>query len=108
MFELREKDGLARTGTLITPRGSVKTPTLMPVLNPNISLIPASVMKKFGCEMVITNSYIFRNSGISRDVHEVLGFDGPIMTDSGTFQSHVYGSIDASNEEMLSFRENRQ
>jgi 7-cyano-7-deazaguanine tRNA-ribosyltransferase len=105
MFELREKDGLARTGTLITPRGSVKTPALMPVLNPNISLIPASAMKKFGCEMVITNSYIFRNSGISRDVHEVLGFDGPVMTDSGTFQSHVYGSIDASNEEMLSFQE---
>ncbi len=104
MFEIKDRDGLARTGIFSTNRGPVNTPALMPVINPNISLISASEMKVMGCEMVITNAYILRKSGRDTDVHETLDFGGPVMTDSGTFQSHVYGGIEFSNEEMLSFQ----
>ncbi len=104
MFEIKDRDGLARVGMLITDRGAVTTPTLMPVLNPNIALIKVADMQKMGCEIVITNGYIFKKSNIRRDVHDVLNFDGPVMTDSGTFQSHIYGGIEFSNEEMLEFQ----
>jgi len=104
MFEIKDRDGLARVGALITDKGTVTTPALMPVLNPNISLIKVADMQKMGCEIVITNGYIFKKSNIRRDVHEVLDFDGPVMTDSGTFQSHIYGDIEFSNEEMLEFQ----
>ncbi len=105
MFEIRDRDGLARLGVLRIGNRQVDTPLLMPVINPNISMIKASDMKEMGCEMVITNAYILKKSGIEKDVHEVLGFDGPVMTDSGTFQSHIYGDIEFSNEEMLSFQQ---
>jgi 7-cyano-7-deazaguanine tRNA-ribosyltransferase len=104
MFEIKDRDGLARVGIFNTDRGSVNTPALMPVINPNISLIRASEIRAMGCEMVITNAYILKKSGRNEDVHEILDFDGPVMTDSGTFQSHVYGGIEFSNEEMLSFQ----
>jgi len=47
--------------------------------------------------MVITNSYIiksherFREKALSDGVHALLDFDGPIMTDSGTFQMYFHG-----------------
>jgi len=50
--------------------------------------------------MIITNSYIinshdrFRNKALSEGVHGLLDFDGPVMTDSGTFQMYFHGLPD--------------
>ncbi|MEM0492956.1 MAG: tRNA guanosine(15) transglycosylase TgtA [Candidatus Thermoplasmatota archaeon] len=97
MFELKDRDAAGRMGILKTKHGVVTTPTLLPVINPNKMLITPCEMKElFKTEMVITNSYIIyknkelREKAISEGVHRLIGFDGPIMTDSGTFQSYVY------------------
>ena len=37
-------------------------------------------------------------------VHSMLGWEKPIMTDSGTFQSHVYGEIEMEPEVILNFQ----
>ncbi|MDR1954699.1 MAG: tRNA guanosine(15) transglycosylase TgtA, partial [Candidatus Methanoplasma sp.] len=37
-------------------------------------------------------------------LHEMLDFPGVIMTDSGTFQSHMYGEVEVTNEEMVQFQ----
>jgi len=96
-FEIRAKDGLARAGKLTTKHGTVKTPLLMPVVHPGKSLIrPQELVDEFGFEMVITNSYIinsqekFREKAMANGVHGLLDFDGPIMTDSGTFQMYFH------------------
>ncbi len=96
-FEIRAKDGLARVGRLTTNHGSVRTPLLMPVVHPGKSLIqPQELVDEFGFEMVITNSYIinshekFREKAIADGVHGLLEFNGPIMTDSGTFQMYFH------------------
>jgi len=96
-FEIRARDGLARLGRLITPHGTVKTPLLMPVVHPGKSSIrPSELVSQFGFQMVITNSYIirsherFREKALSEGVHGLLEFDGPIMTDSGTFQMYFH------------------
>ncbi len=97
-FEIRAKDGLARLGRFTTAHGTVKTPLLMPVVHPGKSAItPRDLIDKFGFQMVITNSYIirshdrFRAKAIESGVHGLLDFDGPIMTDSGTFQMYFHG-----------------
>jgi len=102
-FELRGRDGLARLGRLHTTHGSVRTPLLMPVVHPGKSAITASELRKdFGFEMVIANSFIirskdaFRSKAMDEGIHSLLGFDGPIMTDSGTFQMYFHDLPDSA------------
>lgn len=111
MFELKSRDGLGRIGSLRTKHGTVETPTLLPVINPNqITIAPNVMGKKFGTSIVITNSYVInkseklRKKALSKGLHSLLDFDGPIMTDSGTFQAHVYGDVSVTNEEIVAFQ----
>ncbi len=110
MFELRERDGLARIGVLETAHGRVATPTLAPVVNPNRPIIPpGDLATRFGAQILITNAYILGKSpgrdAIVRDgIHKFLGFPGAVMTDSGAFQSHVYGDVDVTNAEVVAFQ----
>ena len=111
IFEILDKDAGGRIGRLRTPHGIVETPTVMPVINPNIQLIPPKEMRNFGAEILITNSYIIyrkeelRSVALEKGLHGLLGFDGPIMTDSGSFQLSVYGSVEVTNEEILGFQQ---
>src|SRR3989449_575022 len=110
MFEVRDRDGLGRIGVLETAHGSVATPTLAPVVNPNRPIIPPSdLAARFGAQILITNAYILGKSptrdAIVRDgIHKFLGFPGAVMTDSGAFQSHVYGDVDVTNAEVVAFQ----
>src|SRR5437867_4578118 len=110
MFEVRERDGLARIGVLETPHGRVATPTLAPVVNPNRPIIPPrDLATRFGAQILITNAYILGKSpgrdAIVRDgVHKSMAFAGAVMTDSGAFQSHVYGDVDVTNAEVIAFQ----
>lgn len=97
IFEVRSKEGLARLGVLSTEHGEVRTPLLMPVVHPDRKAIPVqNLVDKYGFQMVITNSFIIHSKdnlreGALRDgVHSLLDFDGPIMTDSGTFQMYFH------------------
>ncbi|MEM0155419.1 MAG: tRNA guanosine(15) transglycosylase TgtA [Thermoplasmataceae archaeon] len=109
-MELIHRDGLSRIAKLSTAHGIIETPTVMPVVNPNIVVITPQEMKKFGVSSIITNSYIIRRSERLRTqaersgIHSLLNFDGPIMTDSGTFQSYVYGDIEYGNQEIVEFQ----
>ncbi len=109
-FEILHKDLAGRIGRLSTPHGTVETPLLMPVVNPHLPLIPPGEMAEMGADMIITNSYIINQDpelkieAIERGLHELLGFQGPIMTDSGAFQLSVYGDIDVQPLEILDFQ----
>ncbi|HEX9340858.1 MAG TPA: tRNA guanosine(15) transglycosylase TgtA [Thermoplasmata archaeon] len=110
MFEVRERDGLARIGVLETAHGPVTTPALVPVVNPNRPVVsPHDLASQFGAEILITNAYILgkspRREAILREgVHAVLDFPRAIMTDSGAFQSHVYGDVDVTNPAIVEFQ----
>lgn len=109
-FEILNKDLAGRIGRLRTPHGAVETPALMPVVNPHLRLIEPADLQRMGAEILITNSYIIRQDPELRElaerrgVHRLLGFDGPIMTDSGAFQLSVYGDIDVQPLEILEFQ----
>lgn len=109
-FEVTGRDGLARTARFRTPHGNIETPTILPVINPNISTLKTAEMISLGAQGFITNSYIIRRNERLREkaekhgVHSLIDFDGPIMTDSGTFQSHVYSDVEYSNLEIVEFQ----
>ncbi len=109
-FEVTGRDGLARTAKFKTLHGVIETPTILPVINPNISTLRIEEMTSLGAQAFITNSYIIRrNEGLrekaeKHGVHSLIGFDGPVMTDSGTFQSHVYSDVEYTNLEIVEFQ----
>ncbi len=113
-FEVRTYDGAGRLGKLTVPRSgvTVETPALLPVVNPHVQTIsPAQLESEFGAEILITNSYIIHGSDDLREpaleegLHDVLGFSGAIMTDSGSFQLSEYGDIDVTTTEILQFQQ---
>ncbi|MGI0156684.1 MAG: tRNA guanosine(15) transglycosylase TgtA, partial [Thermoplasmata archaeon] len=112
-FEVLDRDGLARRGRLDTPHGPIETPALLPVVHPDPTRQPVSpeeMRARLGVRAVIASAYItWRTPPLravaERDgIHALLRFDGPIMTDSGAFQQHAYGSIEVGPEEILTFQ----
>src|SRR6056297_1022262 len=112
-FEIRDADGAGRIGKLAVPRAdrTVETPALLPVINPNMLTIePSRLESDFDVEILITNSYIIRQTDHLREqaldegLHEMLDFGGAIMTDSGSFQLAEYGEIEVTTEEILQFQ----
>ena len=110
-FELVARDGCARVGKLHTSHGILETPALLPVINPNIRTIePREMWDRYGIQGLITNSYIIwkhddlKNHAVNKGVHDLLDFPGVIMTDSGTFQSYVYGDVEVGVEEIVEFQ----
>jgi len=111
MLEILKRDGLARICEFETRRGKLETPVLLPVINPrNITVSPRELHDSFGFRGLITNSYIIkkderlRERALKEGLHSLLDYPGTIMTDSGTFQSHMYGEVEVGNEEMVSFQ----
>ena len=108
MFEIKAKDMRGRVGVLKTKHGNVKTPALMPVIHPRKQAID---VKKYGADIVITNAYLIykdedlKQKAIDEGLHELINFDGPVMTDSGSFQLSVYGDVEITNNEVLEFQE---
>jgi len=109
-FELRERDLLARIGRLRTKGGTIETPLLLPVINPAVQPVsPRSMKEEFGCGAVITNAYIVRRQfgdrAVQEGIHRLLGFQGPVMTDSGAYQILRYGDVDITPEEAVRYQE---
>jgi 7-cyano-7-deazaguanine tRNA-ribosyltransferase len=112
VFEVLGQDGAGRVGELSFPRtgGTVETPALMPVINPNLRTIEPETMAEMGAQLLITNAYIIssteglRERALEQGLHELLGFEGPIVTDSGSFQLAEYGEIDTTTTEILRFQ----
>ena len=108
MFEIKAKDNMGRVGVLKTKHGQVKTPNLMPVIHPRKQAIDVG---KYGADIVITNAYLIykhedlKQKAIDEGLHKLINFDGPIMTDSGSFQLSVYGDVEITNKEVIGFQE---
>ena len=110
MFEVVAKDLLGRIGRIETKSGKFETPAFLPVINPVSQAIPARyISERFGCRAVITNAYIIyrrlRNEGIEKGVHNLISFDGVIMTDSGGYQMLEYGDVTVTPKEIAEFQE---
>jgi queuine tRNA-ribosyltransferase len=119
-FEVIKKDSLtqARFGRLVTPHGVVETPAFMPVGTQGTvkAMLPRD-LHEMGCQIVLGNTYHLYLRPGPELIHDLgglqrfMGWDGPILTDSGgyqvfslarmrkisedgaRFQSHIDGSV---------------
>jgi 7-cyano-7-deazaguanine tRNA-ribosyltransferase len=113
-FESLSSDIAGRCGRLTVGKKTVRTPALLPVINPHLPLVTPKELQAMGIEALITNAYIFslskqfRERALSEGLHRLLDFDGVIMTDSGSFQLSVYGQVSITNTETLSFQRDIQ
>ena len=88
-FESLYSDIAGRSGKLTVGKKTIRTPALLPVVNPHLQLVTPAEIRKMGVEAIITNAYIFsqsrqfRERALAEGLHRVLDFDGVIMTDSG-------------------------
>ena len=109
-FESLDSDIAGRTGKLVAGKKVIRTPALLPVINPHLMLVTPKELKGMGVEALITNAYIFSQSNQYSErvreegLHKLLDFDGVIMTDSGSFQLSVYGQVSITNQETLTYQ----
>jgi queuine tRNA-ribosyltransferase len=92
-FALVAVDGNARSGTLHLTHGAVETPCFMPVgTAATVKGLTPSDLRAAGAQIVLANDYhLWLRPGLrvleaAGGLHRFMGWDGPILTDSGGFQ----------------------
>ena len=88
-FESLYSDIAGRCGKLTVGKKIVKTPALLPVINPHLQLVTPKELRKMGVEAIITNAYIFsqskqyRERALAEGLHKVcLLYTSPSPRDS--------------------------
>ncbi|HEY9761478.1 MAG TPA: tRNA guanosine(34) transglycosylase Tgt [Trichocoleus sp.] len=104
----------ARVGVFQTPHGPVHTPRFMPVGTlANVKTVTPEQLKGTGAEMVLANTYhlhlqpgedLVAEAG---GVHRFMGWNGPMLTDSGGFQVFSLSQIRTITEEGVTFKSPR-
>lgn len=109
-FKLQKTDGSARRGQLHFPRGTVQTPAFMPVGTYGTvkAMLPKDI-EAIGAEIILGNTFhlmlrpgteIIQKHG---DLHDFMGWKGPILTDSGGFQVFSLGKLRKISEQGVVF-----
>ena len=97
---LHTTDGLARRGTLQLAHGSVETPAFMPVgTYGTVKAMSPLELHEIGAHIVLGNTFhLWLRPGLEvieahGGLHRFMGWDGPILTDSGGFQVFGLGAL---------------
>jgi queuine tRNA-ribosyltransferase len=111
-FSVTATDGAARTGVLRTAHGDVPTPAFMPVgTKATVKAVDPDELRALGATIVLGNTYHlhFRpGEDLIADLgglHRFMGWDGPLLTDSGGFQVFsLRDTLLALDEDSVTFR----
>ena len=92
-FNVLKKDKFARCGLIETHRGNIKTPAFMPIATQGaVKFTPIEFIEQIGYELTLSNTYhLLLRPGLERlsnidGVSEFMGWNKPVLTDSGGFQ----------------------
>jgi queuine tRNA-ribosyltransferase len=110
-FSLSHTDGAARRGTLALTHGRVETPAFMPVgTYGTVKAMSPAELKEIGFDIVLGNTFhLWLRPGLEviaahGGLHRFMGWDGPILTDSGGFQVFSLGALRKISEEGVKFQ----
>lgn len=110
-FVVERQEGAARAGTFITPHGVVETPAFMAVGTlATVKALDPIDLHEIGAQMILANAYHLHlrpGDELIRDfggLHPFMGWDGPILTDSGGFQVFSLEGLRTVSEDGVEFR----
>ncbi len=110
-FEVLATDGPARAGILHTPHGDIPTPVFAPVGTvASVKAVPPRDLTDIGASLILANTYHLHlrpHDELVRDMgglHRFMGWDGPILTDSGGFQVFSLTQINKIDDDGVTFR----
>src|ERR671911_700927 len=106
-FEVKYTDMAGRIARLETPHGVIETPAFIPVVHPVRQSVSPKFLRSLGFDAIITNAYIalekYGEIACKKGIHDIVNFDGIVMTDSGGYQVLEYGSIDVEAKTIAQF-----
>ncbi len=110
-FRVTATHGAARRGEMRTPHGAVQTPAFMPVGTQGAvkAVLPRDLVD-LGAEVMLANTYhLYLRPGDERvarlgGLHRFIGWDRPILTDSGGYQAFSLGERRTIDESGICFR----
>ena len=110
-FTVVATDGRARTGTLELARGMVRTPAFMPVgTAATVKAMDPDAVRATGADILLGNTYhLMLRPGAERverlgGLHRFMGWERPILTDSGGYQVMSLSELTERSEEGVAFR----
>ena len=110
VFELLASDGAARRGRVQLAHGAVDTPAFMPVgTYGTVKAMAPDELRQLGAQIVLGNTFhLWLRPGLEvvgkfAGLHRFMGWDGPILTDSGGFQVYSLGKLRKITEEGVRF-----
>jgi queuine tRNA-ribosyltransferase len=110
-FTLHNTDGLARRGTLELAHGKMETPAFMPVgTYGTVKAMSPLELKEIGAHIILGNTFhLWLRPGLEviaahGGLHKFMGWDKPILTDSGGFQVFSLGAMRKISEEGVKFK----
>ncbi|MBW7921995.1 MAG: tRNA guanosine(34) transglycosylase Tgt [Rubellimicrobium sp.] len=109
-FDIHARAGRARTGTIRTTRGDIRTPAFMPVGTAGTvkAMLPESV-RATGADILLGNTYhLMLRPGAERvarlgGLHRFMNWERPILTDSGGFQVMSLAGLRKLTEDGVTF-----
>ncbi len=107
----RDAKSKARTGRLALPHGEVDTPTFMPVgTQATVKTLAPEDLSAADCQIILANAYHLslrpgdeRIAGLG-GLHRFMGWDGPILTDSGGYQLFSLAPLARISDEGIEFQ----
>jgi len=110
-FRIHATDDLARTGSIMTPRGAIATPAFMPVGTAGtVKAMFLDDVRAAGTGLILGNTYhLMLRPGAERirrlgGLHRFMGWTHPLLTDSGGFQVFSLSALRKMKEEGVEFR----
>ena len=110
-LEIQHTDHKARAGVLSTPHGQAPTPVFMPVGTAgSVKGVTPQQLTAAGSTMILANTYhlMLRPGGDTvaklGGLHAMMGWDGPILTDSGGFQVFSLAHLRRIDDEKVVFQ----
>ena len=110
-FTVTARSGLARRGILRTTHGAIDTPAFMPVgTYGTVKAMNPAELRDLGAQIVLGNTFhLWLRPGLEvigahGGLHRFMGWDGPILTDSGGFQVFSLGALRKISEEGVKFQ----
>ena len=111
MFELLNQEGKARRGRLQLNHGSVETPAFMPCgTYGSVKGLTPEMIRETGTQMLLGNTFhlmLRPGSELIEQIgglHRFMGWDGPILTDSGGFQVFSLAKLRKVADDGIEFR----